>query len=139
MSDLVVNVVRVGFVAALYVFLFFVARAVGRHLAGRPRAMSRPPEPPYVSLIVGVGAKDPRIVEIRRTMVVGRSPEADVTLDDEFASGLHARFAVVEGTPYVEDLGSRNGTLLNRRPVLERAALALGDVVRIGHTDIEVR
>lgn len=139
MSDLVVNVVRVGFAAALYLFLFFVARAVGRHLAGGPRTTSRLPGPPHVALVVGIGEKEPRVVEIRRALVVGRSPEADVTLDDEFASGLHARFEVVEGTPYVEDLGSRNGTLLNGQSVLERAALALGDVVRIGETDIEVR
>lgn len=142
MSDVVVNVVRVGFLVAVYLFLFFVARAVSRHLASEPRTRPASPEAPPapgVTLLVTSGWSEPRVVEIRGKMVVGRSPEADVTLDDEFASGRHARFEVVEGALFVEDLGSRNGTLVNGRPAKERTRLASGDVVRIGETEMEAR
>ena len=73
------------------------------------------------------------------TLVVGRSSKADLVLSDRFLSRLHARFFLEGGeTWYVEDLGSRNTTLLNGRPVASPMHLAAGDMVKLSETVITV-
>jgi pSer/pThr/pTyr-binding forkhead associated (FHA) protein len=88
------------------------------------------PEPPHGKpLVIQVGGQ-------RHTFgadfTVGR--EGSLSIDDEFASGQHARFQTVRGLWYVEDLGSRNGTLLNGRHILSVQLLRKRDKIKIGHT-----
>jgi sigma-B regulation protein RsbU (phosphoserine phosphatase) len=71
-------------------------------------------------------------------LVVGRSSKADLVLSDRFLSRLHARFFREGETWYVEDLGSRNTTLLNGRPVASPMHLAPGDLVKLSETVITV-
>jgi sigma-B regulation protein RsbU (phosphoserine phosphatase) len=71
-------------------------------------------------------------------LVVGRSSKADLVLSDRFLSRLHARFFREGETWYVEDLGSRNTTLLNGRPVASPMHLASGDLVKLSETVISV-
>ena len=53
------------------------------------------------------------------SMTIGRSPAAEIQIDDQFASGRHARIYERDGVCYLEDMGSTNGTYLNgqRGPV----------------------
>lgn len=67
---------------------------------------------------------------------VGR--DGSLAIDDEFASGQHARFQTVRGLWYLEDLGSRNGTLLNGRHILSVQLLRKRDKIKIGHTVMTV-
>ena len=67
---------------------------------------------------------------------VGR--EGSFVIDDEVASGRHARFQVARGMWYVEDLGSTNGTWLNGRRIQATQWLKKGDKIRIGHTVMTV-
>ena len=67
---------------------------------------------------------------------VGR--EGSLAIDDDFASGQHARFQTVRGLWYVEDLGSTNGTMLNGRHVLSVQLLKKRDKIQIGHTVMTV-
>lgn len=72
-------------------------------------------------------------------VVIGRSQAADLCLPrDRFLSKRHARVFEDTGTWYVEDLGSRNTTLLNGHPVDERAQVLEGDVIRLSDCRIEV-
>lgn len=64
--------------------------------------------------------------------------DGSLALDDDFTSGQHARFQTVRGLWYVEDLGSRNGTLLNGRHVLSVQLLKKKDKIQIGHTVVTV-
>lgn len=139
MTDVIVNVAKVAFLAALYLFLFYVARAVRRHVSAEAPPRLSPPVVRPFTLAVGTGRSEPRVVEVRRAVVVGRSPEADVTLDDDAASGRHARFEAAEGGLFVEDLGSTNGTLVNGKPTIGRVPVAVGDTVQIGETIVEIR
>ncbi|MFA4965297.1 MAG: FHA domain-containing protein [Thermoleophilia bacterium] len=66
-------------------------------------------------------------------ITVGRAPESDIVLDEEFVSGAHARLVPRGQFYYVEDLGSTNGTYVNERPVTE-AQLRPDSRVRIGET-----
>jgi pSer/pThr/pTyr-binding forkhead associated (FHA) protein len=64
--------------------------------------------------------------------------EGNFAIDDDFASGQHARFQTVRGLWYVEDLGSTNGTLLNGRRILSAQLLKKRDKIQIGHTVMTV-
>jgi hypothetical protein len=71
-----------------------------------------------------------------RAVLIGRSPSAAVKLDDPTVSRVHARIERRDASVFVEDLGSRNGTLVNGKPIAREALLVPGDRVRIGSTDI---
>lgn len=64
--------------------------------------------------------------------------EGALVIDDDFASGQHARFQTVRGLWYVEDLGSTNGTELNGHRFSSAQLLRKRDKIRIGHTVITV-
>ena len=72
----------------------------------------------------------------RTDFTVGR--EGNLVIDDDFASGQHARFQTVRGLWYVKDLGSTNGTLLNGHRILSAQLLKRRDKIRIGHTVMTV-
>jgi FHA domain len=71
---------------------------------------------------------------------IGRSPECTISLpDDEFASAIHARIVQLEDGVYLEDLGSRNGTLVNAEPISSPKRLRRGDRFTVGRSIFEVR
>ena len=73
-------------------------------------------------------------------MVKGsRSPGADIVIGAGYVSGRHARFQLMGQNLFVEDLGSKNGTAVNGRPVHDPVALRNKDLVTIGDVDIRVR
>ncbi|HYU35377.1 MAG TPA: SpoIIE family protein phosphatase [Thermoanaerobaculia bacterium] len=74
----------------------------------------------------------------RESVVVGRSIDADLVIEDPFLSRRHSRLFRVGGALLVEDLGSRNGTFVNEQPVLTAAPVRPGDVVRISATTLTV-
>jgi serine phosphatase RsbU (regulator of sigma subunit)/pSer/pThr/pTyr-binding forkhead associated (FHA) protein len=73
------------------------------------------------------------------SVVVGRSTESDLVIDDPFLSRRHFRLFRADGALLVVDLGSRNGTLLNDRPVLTATLVQSGDVVRISASTLTVQ
>jgi len=70
------------------------------------------------------------------SILIGRSPSAAIRLSDPTVSRLHARIERRGTHAYVEDLGSRNGTLLNGTQLARESALTPGDRVRVGSTEI---
>ncbi|MFB3739821.1 MAG: FHA domain-containing protein, partial [Candidatus Velamenicoccus archaeovorus] len=70
---------------------------------------------------------------------IGRDAGCEITVDDAYVSQQHARLYGEDGSWYVEDLGSTNGTYLNDRRVAAPAPVHAGDVVRIGKTVLELR
>ena len=70
---------------------------------------------------------------------MGRAGGCQITLDDTFVSQLHARVFRREGQLYVEDLGSTNGTFLNRKKVTAPIAIRKGDRLQIGKTVMELQ
>jgi len=69
-------------------------------------------------------------------VLVGRSTDADVALDDRYLSRRHARFFLRDGQWWIEDLGSRNGTLLNGRRLNDPQPVHPGDSIRISETQL---
>ena len=71
-------------------------------------------------------------------MTIGRGQGCAVHLDDTFASQLHARVFQRDGAVFVEDLGSTNGTFLNRKKVHGPVPMHPGDRLQVGHTVLQV-
>jgi hypothetical protein len=72
-------------------------------------------------------------------ILIGRAPECTLVLEDDYASGRHARFFLQGSTWLVEDLGSTNGTFLGRDKLEAPTPVGPGSSVRIGRTVLELR
>jgi pSer/pThr/pTyr-binding forkhead associated (FHA) protein len=92
------------------------------------------------SLVVTDGALSGTTINLSGSPILnGRNPEATLVLDDDYASGRHARIYPKEGRWYVEDLGATNGTFLGRERIAAPTALPAGATIRIGQTVLELR
>ncbi len=72
-------------------------------------------------------------------ILLGRNPECTLVLDDDFASGRHARIFRRDGSWLVEDLGSTNGTFLGANRLSKPMPVEVGSTLRIGKTVFELR
>jgi len=72
-------------------------------------------------------------------VLLGRNPECTLVLDDDFASGRHARIFRRDGSWFVEDLGSTNGTYLGSSKLTAPTPVEVGTTLRIGKTIFELR
>ncbi len=135
MIDIVLLIVRLLFVALLYLFLFAIMRTGIGLVRGQRRKEHA------WNLSVEKGPKELRGVSIvvRGPVIVGRSPGSDIVIGAGFVSGRHARFNLMGQNLFVEDLGSTNGTAVNGHIIDGPAALKDKDVVNIGDVAIRVR
>jgi pSer/pThr/pTyr-binding forkhead associated (FHA) protein len=143
---------KFGFLAVLYLFLLWVARSALRDLRGsRPATVA--PDPSATGLYSASvsplhAARDARLVverapghapgmiyDIGDGAVLGRGDEAEIRLDDPYASSRHAQLVLQAGVVVLEDLGSTNGTYLNEERLQGPAPLHDGDRVRIGDSE----
>ena len=135
MIDIILLIGRLLFVALLYLFLLALMKT-GIGLVKGQRAKEKAW---YVS--VEHGPKELRGVRmaVRGPVIVGRAPGADIVIGASYVSARHARFNLMGSNLFVEDLGSTNGTSVNRRPISEPVALRNGDIVNVGDVAIRVR
>ena len=68
--------------------------------------------------------------------LIGRSPSCNLTLEDPLVSRRHIRISVCDDCAILDDLGSRNGTLVNGEPVFEDYRLGHSDVIQIGSQEL---
>ena len=152
MPESVLTILKFGFLALLYLFLARVVRVVVKEMrapvpAAPPLAPVAPAAPPPVATKTpkGRGPGRLRIVEpperarevlaIDDELTVGRGGGCSLVLgDDAYVSNVHARVFRRDGAVYVEDLGSRNGTLVNGDPIAGPVPLRRGDLVQFGQT-----
>ena len=135
MIDTILLIVRLLFVALLYLFLFAIMKT-GIGLVRGQRKQER-----TWKLSVERGPKELRGVSIvvRGPVIVGRNPGADIVIAAGYVSARHARFSLMGQNLFVEDLGSTNGTYVKNRRITEPMALKNNDVVRVGDVEMRVR
>ena len=157
MLDPVAVALKFGFLAILYLFLLWMARsalkdlrrsayepgagaapapdysdATGMHTAG---SSQRPSGTPKLRVGSGAGLRAGAAYDLSDGALLGRGDEADIVLEDSFASSRHARLAPHGDVIVLEDLGSTNGTYLNDEPLRGPQPLHPGDRIRIGDSD----
>lgn len=79
-----------------------------------------------------------RSLRLPLPVVIGRGEQASLKVADARVSRTHARIEMVDGKLFLHDLGSRNGTLLNARPIDAPEALREGDEIDVGDARIVV-
>jgi hypothetical protein len=110
---------------------------------GKQPKPSRPPKPkrgaPKV-LVVTAGPREGTRIELgASSLSIGRAAENTLVLDDDYVSNRHARLFPHEGAWVVEDLGSTNGTYLDRTRLTAPMVVPVGTPVRIGKSVLELR
>ena len=94
---------------------------------------------PQLEVVAAMGFEPGTTFDIRDGATMGRSDEADIHIDDPFASSAHARIFLRGEFMYVEDMASTNGTYLNGRQLKTAERLKMADVIRIGDTEYRYR
>ena len=145
---------RIGFVTLLWVFVLavvltmrtdlFGARPAKQRSAARPAPTPKAPKPAKRKvtqrLVITEGALAGTTVPLGdQTVTIGRADSSTHVLTDDFVSNHHARLMRRDGTWYLEDLGSTNGTYLDRQKVVDPTPLSPNVPVRIGKTVLELR
>ncbi|MBB2908803.1 pSer/pThr/pTyr-binding forkhead associated (FHA) protein [Streptosporangium becharense] len=153
MSELTLLLIRLAFLAVLW---FFVIAAVGvirtdlfgsRTPAAVPVKAPKPVKPaskprkgePRQMVVVGGPLQGTIIPLTEVPITIGRASDATLVVSDDYASSRHARLFPQDGQWIVEDLGSTNGTYLDRSKVTRPTPVPLGVPIRIGKTVIELR
>ena len=163
MSELTLTIIRLGFLAVLWMFVLTAVSVMRSDLFGRrvtSKAAPRRPEPSAPrrqrqekpakpakgkrgvpgTLVVTQGALSGTTVRLGdQPVTLGRSQDSTIVLDDDYVSGRHARFYPRDGQWVVEDMGSTNGTYIDRTKVTEPTPVKIGMPVRIGKTVVELR
>jgi pSer/pThr/pTyr-binding forkhead associated (FHA) protein len=160
---------RLGFLAVLWLFVIVAVQVIrsdlfgtrvtqrgARREAGRQQQAARQTAPPQqrgqqgggrqrrnapTKLVVSEGTLTGTTVALQgQTITLGRAHDSTIVLDDDYASSRHARiYPDRDGQWIVEDLGSTNGTYLDRTRLTTPTPVPLGAPIRIGKTVIELR
>ena len=146
-SDPAAVALKFAFLGVLYVFVIWILRGslrsvkgvvasqemTGLHAVG-PGGRSAATDAAIV-VVTGGGLDAGGAYDLFGGLSIGRSSEADLRIEDRFASQIHCRIYSRGPTYYVEDLNSTNGTFLNGEQFTGERALADLDVIRIGDTE----
>jgi hypothetical protein len=106
--------------------------ATGLHVAA---GYDHGSEAPRLRVRTGAGLRGGSAYDLSDGAVLGRGEQADIRLEDSFASASHARLVPQGGVIVLEDLGSTNGTYLNGEPLRGPQPLHVGDRIRIGDSE----
>ncbi|MEU9452811.1 FHA domain-containing protein [Streptomyces sp. NPDC048277] len=172
MSELTLTVMRLGFLAVLWLFVIVAVQVIrsdlfgtrvtqrgsrreeGRRQQPAARQQAAPPQQRAQQpagggrrrnapskLVVSEGTLTGTTVALQgQTITLGRAHDSTIVLDDDYASSRHARiYPDRDGQWIVEDLGSTNGTYLDRSRLTTPTPIPLGAPIRIGKTVIELR
>ncbi|GFG53379.1 hypothetical protein CQY20_12455 [Mycolicibacterium agri] len=154
MQGIVLQLTRVGFLLLLWLFIWSVLRILRTDIYAPPGTVmvrrglplrgsllpSRQKRHVARTLVVTDGAlAGTRIPLGTQPILIGRADDSTLVLTDDYASTRHARLSPRGSEWYVEDLGSTNGTYLDRAKVTTAVRVPLGTPVRIGKTVIELR
>jgi pSer/pThr/pTyr-binding forkhead associated (FHA) protein len=160
-SELAILLIRLGVLALLWLFVFAAIRAIRLDVFGprvpkskpapAPKAQPAPRPKPQATpaktkqklprhLVITEGSLAGQSVDLSEAPItIGRAPESTLVLTDDYASTHHARLVPQDGQWLIEDLGSTNGTYLDKAKVTRPTPVPPGSKVRIGKTVLELR
>jgi hypothetical protein len=156
-SALALQLMRFGFLALLWLFVFAAIRVIRGDLrtSGQARVATPPParrrgsrstaappagpRGPSQLIVTEGGLQGTRIGLTGAPVLIGRANDSTLVLTDDYASTRHARISLQDGMWVVEDLGSTNGTYLGHRKLDGPVPMEIGVPLRIGKTVLELR
>ena len=153
MSEIALTIIKVAFLALLWLFILSAVSVIRSDLFGKPIRASDQPQPQELGTPPPPSRKgrrqrgEPRVVMISQgsqaglsaelaggVIMIGRGADCQLILDDDYVSTRHARVVATPDGIYVEDLGSTNGTYVNGQRITAPTTITLADSVRIGKT-----
>ncbi|HTA02044.1 MAG TPA: FHA domain-containing protein [Streptosporangiaceae bacterium] len=160
MNPLELTLIRIGFLAVLWLFVIAAVGVVRTDLFGpasqrrrrsaaraqlarQPRPAAKPARTarsaPQQLLVTSGALAGTSLGLTDQQITIGRADDATLVLADDYASTRHARLFPQDGQWLVEDLGSTNGTYLDRQKVTQPTPVPIGVPIRIGKTVLELR
>jgi pSer/pThr/pTyr-binding forkhead associated (FHA) protein len=165
MNPLTLDLIKLAFLAVLWLFVIAAVGVVRTDLFDQPASQRRqrraarqgarrgPPPPPRPAarqsgrsrtsarqvVVTGGNLAGTTITLADQQITIGRAADATIVLTDDYASTRHARIFPQNGEWIVEDLGSTNGTYLDRQKVTQPIPVPVGVPIRIGKTVLELR
>ena len=136
MNALTLTLIRLAFLAVLWLFVIAAVGVVRTDLFG-PSGTSR--AAPQQLLVTAGDLAGTSMGLADQQITIGRADDATLVLTDDYASSRHARLFPQDGRWIVEDLGSTNGTYLDRQKVTQPTPVPVGVPIRIGKTVLELR
>lgn len=162
MSELLLTLLRLGFLALIWLLVIVAVLVLRRDLKAPrdarmlvparvprggtvPAAPKAPKQPKAAkggarSLVVVEGPLTGTVIPLGAADVtIGRAPDSTLVLDDDYASNNHARISLTGSTWIVTDLGSTNGTWVDRSRITSPTPLSVGHQLKVGRTVLELR
>lgn len=163
-SEITVTILRFAFLALLWLFVFMILSAARRDLGvGRnfqtaraeqatftptntapqqhapQNSAPKPPSRPSL-LVITDGEQAGAMMRLTdQPVTIGRAPDIEVSLQDDYSSGRHARLFPQGSRWFLEDLGSTNGTFVNGTKLTRATPLEVGTDFRVGRTTMQLR
>jgi len=152
MSEIALTVIKVLFLALLWVFIASAVSVIRTDLFGRTvpmpdqgaQELEQPVPPPKKTkrtrgaprvLTITQGSQTGQSAELADGVIlIGRGADAQLSLDDDYVSTRHARVVRGDNGVYLEDLGSTNGSYVNGQRITAPTTITLSDTIRIGRT-----
>lgn len=157
MSELTLTLIKLGFLAVLWLFVLSAVSVIRSDIFGaKATAPARAPKqrqkpavktktrkptrgtPTKLQVVSGPNAGQ-SVPLGDKPILLGRGTDAAIRLDDDYVSTRHARFATNGEQWFVEDLGSTNGTYLGSQRLTTPTPIGIGIAVRLGKTIVELR
>jgi len=163
-TEFALTLLRLAFLGALWLFIIITIVALRRDLMqpreARPATSSRPPKAPRPpkpakaakppkpakhakagpALVVTEGPLAQTVIPLGTAQItLGRAPDSTLVIDDDYASSRHARLYPGDDGWIVVDLGSTNGTWIDRTRITSPTVLPPGVPLRIGRTTLQLK
>ncbi|MFM7211077.1 MAG: FHA domain-containing protein [Actinomycetota bacterium] len=163
MTEFALTLLRLAFLGALWLFVIITVVALRRDLLqprearpasnrpvkpSKPAKPAKPPKPRKAkksdrvgpSLVIVDGPLTNTVIPLGTAQItIGRAPDSTIVIDDDYASSRHARIYPSDGGWIVEDLGSTNGTWIERTRITQPTALTPGTPLRVGRTTLQLQ
>lgn len=157
-SEITVTLLRFAFLALLWVFIFMILAAARRDLgvgrnfrtaravpvadqvSAEPRQTQPAPPARPTQLVITDGAQAGAVMRLTdQPVTMGRATDIEVSLQDDYASGRHARLFPQGSRWFLEDLGSTNGTFVGGTRLTRAVPIEAGSDFRVGRTTMQLR
>jgi len=156
-ADFTVLILKIAFLAILWLFIVLIAAVVNTDMTGRrqkrrkdrddtvqakPAKPAKPAkrnkkEPWVLAIDSGIHAGDR--LQLVPEVHIGRSEACELVLDDDYVSNMHAQLSHGDnGTWVLSDLGSTNGTFVNQKKITRPTPVGVGDIIRIGEVQMRL-